>query len=1056
MMLSAATVKADTSPVAYWTLDETSGIRYDSAGLNHLSVTGTITATTGQAGNAAVFPNTAGSYLSITDNATLSTGGETSFSLSLWVKLNNKSNTQVFVGKYGGGSGEYALYYEHAFRRFVFSTYSAPSANNYVLADGIGEPATDTWYHVTAIHDAAANTNSITVNGVTNTISGVPEHVDTSANFYVGAFNGAGQYPAQATIDELRFYKTALTPQEIEAISEPPSNLLAHWKFDEGSGATAADASGNGYTGTISNASFSPVVPTVAFTNPYSMYFNPAQSGRIVTTGLQLNGLTEFTVAGWAYPTAATNRASWFGQNDMVEFGFTDGNTLFCYTSKGEVSWDFNPSTFLNNWHNITCLGSASSLTIYIDGVNVASTSVTAGSYGSSSDYFTIGAGAVDGGTDGPFSGYIDDVRVYNRALTPEEMSGLGTGQAGPGGPDVPTINITTPAQGVAYRTWSPVIDWGDADECAYSWDNTAWLTVDCQDGGSVLPEPAEANDVTLFLRANYTASTDYGIASRTFDYDTTSPTVSAGDDALVKSSFVQSTATASDGGTGVASYLWTKQSGPGTVSFSNSSILQPTINSISVDGTYILRLTVTDGAGNSSHDDITVVWDTTPPSVPGQPSVGGSHSRDNTPYWQWTASTDTVSGLAYIAYAVQWSQDTSFSGLGGQAGTTENSYEIPDGFNMTDSTWYFRAKAIDVLGNESAWSDYGTVQIDTSIPTLSNVQSTQTLDGTSQTITWDTNEATSSIVSYGPTVGRGVATAETDTTPRVTSHSVILSDLLPCAVYYVTVTSNDAAGNSVTSDPQHFTTGGCAGASVISQYVTQAVSRDEGQVITFHQAVVTVPAGFAPTDATFQVKRISYDLLVGTIGMPSGVSPANSVVYDIKALQDTMSEISTFDQPITITLSYDPSDITLLLESSLVIYRWDDGIGWNKLSDCRVDTSAHTVTCTTFHFSTFAVFGQKRVATVSQKAALSSPATIADESLTQESVENGPIKVSDTKSNPSKDQEATTRAGSSETFSGVIWGIVGAFVFGAFIWFIIARRRKRRPQDESSHVRSV
>ncbi len=210
------------------------------------------------------------------------------------------------------------------------------------------------------------------------------------------------------------------------------NDLVGWWKLDEGAGSIATDSSGNGKNGTLTNVTYSATVPDVDFENPYSAYFNSASSGRIISTPLSLNNFTEFTMAGWAYPTAANERASWFGQNDIFEFGFTDGDTTFCYTAKGEVSWDFNPATFLNNWHHITCLATSSQLIMYVDGTNVASTSISSGSFGSSGDNFSIGAGAVDGGTSGPFTGYIDDVRVYSRGLTPQEMESLGSGEEGP------------------------------------------------------------------------------------------------------------------------------------------------------------------------------------------------------------------------------------------------------------------------------------------------------------------------------------------------------------------------------------------------------------------------------------------------------------------------------------------------------------------------------------------------------------------------------------------------------------------------------------------------
>jgi hypothetical protein len=233
---------------------------------------------------------------------------------------------------------------------------------------------------------------------------------------------------------------------------EAAGDLVGHWKFDEASGSTAIDSSGNNKNGTLTNVTRSTgTLPPVEFANVSSVFFNSGSSGRIVSTSLSLNGFTEFTMGGWMYPTAAGDRASLFGQNDIFEFGFTDGDTIFCYTPKGEVSWDFTPGTFLNNWHHITCLATASELIMYIDGVNRASTAISAGSFGSSGDNFSIGAGAVDGGTQGPFTGYIDDVRVYSRGLSPSEMEGLGNGESGPtNAPSIESMSPTDNATGVS------------------------------------------------------------------------------------------------------------------------------------------------------------------------------------------------------------------------------------------------------------------------------------------------------------------------------------------------------------------------------------------------------------------------------------------------------------------------------------------------------------------------------------------------------------------------------------------------------------------------------
>lgn len=434
------------TPDAHWTLDEASGNRADSIGSNHLVQTGTVNSVAGQIDNAADFPSSGGSKaLNVADNATFSTGGETSFTISMWVKLHSRTGTQVFAGKYGG-TGEYAVYYEHSFQRFVFSTYGSGSSNTYVLANQLGLPATDTWYHITAVHDAAANTNKISINGgAFDTVGSVPEPNDTGAAFTVGAFNSTGSsFPALASIDDVKFWRSALSQDDAEEVAATePSPLIAHWKFDEGSGTSAIDSTGNGYTGTITEAAYSSAIPPVAFNNPYSLDFDGINDG--VSTSLSLNNYAEFTLAGWAYPRTAESAEGWFGANDVFEFLFNSPTELRCWTSPGAVNYSFaDDPEFLNNWHHITCIGDGENVILYVDGEEVArSAHAPTNNYGSGSN-FTIGKGVQGGGDTGPFDGLIDDVRVYNRALTPEEMEGLGTGGSGPDS-QAPTVSAVVP-----------------------------------------------------------------------------------------------------------------------------------------------------------------------------------------------------------------------------------------------------------------------------------------------------------------------------------------------------------------------------------------------------------------------------------------------------------------------------------------------------------------------------------------------------------------------------------------------------------------------------------
>lgn len=131
---------------------------------------------------------------------------------------------------------------------------------------------------------------------------------------------------------------------------------------------------------------------------------------------------------------------------------------------------------------------------------------------------------------------------------------------------------------------------------------------------------------------------------------------------------------------------------------------------------------TIADGSANSMSNFVpavnlaankALVVDTVVPSTPGTPATTSSTSI-TTPTWTWTASTDTGSGLASPAYTVYWSQDSTF--VSGVSSATSNSASYTHSSALATGTWYFRVKASDVIGNNSAYSSVGAVTI--SIPT--------------------------------------------------------------------------------------------------------------------------------------------------------------------------------------------------------------------------------------------------------------------------------------------------------------------------------------------------
>ncbi|MBI2573387.1 LamG domain-containing protein [Candidatus Woesearchaeota archaeon] len=203
------------------------------------------------------------------------------------------------------------------------------------------------------------------------------------------------------------------------------STLLFLMGFNNFSGigdntTTAVDVSARARNGTITGAIFN---TTGRYGGAYSFM---AGNQYIQTQRNFMNNLSTFSMAGWVYAEATGNRIAFFGQNDAIEFGFIDANTITFYTSDASsASWTINSTLFpLNAWNFVAVTANNNtnpSLTIYINGIAQATGGTVTDTFGNSVYNFSIG-GCVWDPTGNNFTGMIDEVMVFNRTLTPAEV----------------------------------------------------------------------------------------------------------------------------------------------------------------------------------------------------------------------------------------------------------------------------------------------------------------------------------------------------------------------------------------------------------------------------------------------------------------------------------------------------------------------------------------------------------------------------------------------------------------------------------------------------------
>ncbi len=124
---------------------------------------------------------------------------------------------------------------------------------------------TNQWTHVALVVNEQTKTATMYINGEEDgSVSfGGNVPVTTSAPLYIGARNYFGQSIGvetwDGTLEEVRIWTAARTKDQIRAnkglsLSGTEPGLLAYWKFNEASGSTTTDVTGNGHTGTLMNS----------------------------------------------------------------------------------------------------------------------------------------------------------------------------------------------------------------------------------------------------------------------------------------------------------------------------------------------------------------------------------------------------------------------------------------------------------------------------------------------------------------------------------------------------------------------------------------------------------------------------------------------------------------------------------------------------------------------------------------------------------------------------------------------------------------------------------
>jgi four helix bundle suffix protein len=414
--------------------------RDQSGSENHGDVDGATTAM-GKRGQALYFDGS-------DDKITIAeTNVGTVHSASVWLDWQD-SGDGVIVGRYGTWP-TYSGYLFYIDQTTIY--YGAEAGNNVSVAHGgltSGE-----WVNLAVVRNGTSvkfykNGAQLGAEQTLGANTAVSDLVS------IGSY-GDGTFPAKMRLDEIRIYNRVLSVDEIGDLynlgqvkmnmsltNKNTDGLVGMWSFDgadmEWADATgeALDRSGNVNDGDVvgATAAIGKKGQALSFNGTsdcMSVYPAPVNfpTTESYTASLWFKPLTTWTSSPGVYKRLVNTMGSpWYEGNINLLYNGDGGGYLRCYFHNTIGGWpNAIPSQTVftaNNWYHTVCIydSTADTLTTYING----SEDGQGTSVGTPSDYggeFLIGAG--DGCNAEYADSVIDEVRIYDRALTSTEVGDL-------------------------------------------------------------------------------------------------------------------------------------------------------------------------------------------------------------------------------------------------------------------------------------------------------------------------------------------------------------------------------------------------------------------------------------------------------------------------------------------------------------------------------------------------------------------------------------------------------------------------------------------------------
>lgn len=356
-----------------------------------------------------------------------------------WVRFNTLISNAAFGRFHNTGSDQGWMLYRNtgdvANTIFWLHYYKNTGGTTSYVRPGYSGLSLDTWYHMVS---------AIGSDGTWRTyLNGAPYSSGTASSFASGGWGGAAPNPAirmaigkasenygwyfNGSLDDVRVYDRTMSLDEISSIYNGTSNtdlrkgLVGEWKFEDGSVNTTID----------------------------THMWTEGRFGK----GLQFDGVDDYvdcgnstsvvmgknmTIAIWIYPStypSGWSRIVGKGNSTSRNYGiwrYLNGDILFQFTNAIPSGWvqcwnnlgAGDPLNVPNNvWAHIVGTYDGENMKVYRDGVLEKTCPTT--EYPANGSYSLEISGMPEYTFNYHFKGSVDDVRIYNSSLTPEQILGF-------------------------------------------------------------------------------------------------------------------------------------------------------------------------------------------------------------------------------------------------------------------------------------------------------------------------------------------------------------------------------------------------------------------------------------------------------------------------------------------------------------------------------------------------------------------------------------------------------------------------------------------------------